>query len=78
MPPPEQHPGQSATQIQSVRADQLAIRSGDLNPTSDPAELNRRDEVFERMQGIVVLVIKLAFVGFAISAIIATVVINYH
>ncbi|RWM83774.1 MAG: hypothetical protein EOR81_02230 [Mesorhizobium sp.] len=56
----------------------LAIRSGDLNPTSDPAELNRRDEVFERMQGIVVLVIKLAFVGFAVSAIIATVVINYH
>ncbi|RWF54579.1 MAG: hypothetical protein EOS50_16910 [Mesorhizobium sp.] len=56
----------------------LAIRYGDLSPTNDPAELIRRDEVFERMQRIVVLVIKLAFVGFAVSAIIATVVINYH
>ena len=56
----------------------LALLYGDLNPTNDPEELNRRDEVIARMQGIALLMFKLIFVGFAVFAIIATVIINYR
>ncbi|CAH2409627.1 hypothetical protein MES5069_910008 [Mesorhizobium escarrei] len=47
-----------------------------LNPTTDPEELNRRADLVVRISGVAIIIFKLIFVGFAVFAIAATIVIN--
>ncbi|RWK60562.1 hypothetical protein [Mesorhizobium sp.] len=54
----------------------LAFLYGDLNPTTDPEELNSRADLVVRISGFAVIILKLIVVGFAIFAIAATLVIN--
>lgn len=54
----------------------LALLYGDLNPTTDSEELNRRAELVARISSVAVIVLKLILVGFVIFAIAVTVVIN--